>query len=58
MKSDILNKLYPGIGDVNERISAEAVARANDLLRATNQLSGYAEVAFRQLAMSKALERV
>lgn len=56
MKQDIMSKLYPGIGNVNERISAEAVARANSLLLAANQLTGYAESAYRQLQMSKNLE--
>ncbi len=56
MKSDIMIKLYPGISNVNERITAEAVARANSMLQAANQLTGYAETAFRQLAVSKGLE--
>jgi len=57
MKLDIMSKLYPGISNINERISAEAVARANSVLTAANQLNSYVETAYRQLATNN-LENV
>lgn len=53
MKTDILKKFYPGISNINEKIYADAVARANAMLLAANHLSGYTENALRQLSESK-----
>ena len=50
MSTEAIAKLYPGIANVKERITAEAVARTQAMLFAANQLNGYLEAATRQLA--------